>query len=357
LWGVVRVLLLPGDGIGPEVIRQAVRVLEAVGTRYGVRFRFEEKPIGGAAIDTYGDPFPPVTREAVREVDAVLLGAVGGPRWDDLPVRPEAGLLALRKFLGVYANLRPAVLYAGLEGRSPLRPEVARGTDLLIVRELTGGLYFGQPKERTPARAVDTLIYTAEEIERVARVAFRVAEGRRRVVHSVDKANVLESSRLWREVVSRVASEFPRVSLHHMLVDTCAMELVRRPTSFDVILTENTFGDILSDEAAAVVGSIGLLPSASLGDRPPFLYEPVHGSAPDIAGKGIANPVGAILSAAMLLRYSLGLEEAARAVEQATQDVLQRGLWTPDLGGGASTAQVGEAIAQEVLLSRGRPED
>ncbi len=344
----VRVLLLPGDGIGPEVIREAVRVLEAVSRRFGCRFRFEEALIGGAAIDVYGDPLPSQTRERLLEVEAVLLGAVGGPKWDHQEVRPEAGLLALRKLLGVYANLRPAFLFPGLERCSPLRPEVVRGTDLLLVRELTGGLYFGQPKFRTAQEAVDTMAYTAEEVARVARVAFRAAQGRRRVVHSVDKANVLESSRLWRAVVAEVAREFPEVELHHLLVDTCAMELVRRPAMFDVILTENTFGDILSDEAAAVVGSIGLLPSASLGDRPPFLYEPVHGSAPDIAGRGIANPVGAVLSAALLLRYSLGMEEAARAVEEATGAVLAEGVCTPDLGGTASTEAVGRAIAERI---------
>ncbi len=344
----VRVLLLPGDGIGPEVIREAVRVLEAVCRRFDCRFRFEEALIGGAAIDVHGDPLPAKTREKLAEAEAVLLGAVGGPKWDHQEVRPEAGLLALRKLLGVYANLRPAFLFPGLEGCSPLRPEVVRGTDLLLVRELTGGLYFGEPKFRTAQKAVDTMAYTAEEVARVARVAFRAAQGRRRVVHSVDKANVLESSRLWRAVVSEVAREFPEVELHHMLVDTCAMELMRRPAMFDVILTENTFGDILSDEAAAVVGSIGLLPSASLGDRPPFLYEPVHGSAPDIAGRGIANPVGAVLSAALLLRYSLGMEEAARAVEEATGAVLAEGVRTPDLGGIASTEAVGRAIAERV---------
>ncbi|MDR5709500.1 MAG: 3-isopropylmalate dehydrogenase [Armatimonadota bacterium] len=348
-----RVLLLGGDGIGPEVTGEAVRVLEAVSRRWEIRFRFEEAPIGGVAIDGYGDPLPPLTRSKLREVDAVLLGAVGGPRWDRGEKRPEAGLLELRRLLGVYANLRPAALFDGLEGCSPLRPEVVRGTDLLLVRELTGGLYFGEPKLRTEIRAVDTMAYSAEEVARVARVAFRAAARRRGVVHSVDKANVLETSRLWREVVCRVAQEFPQVKLHHMLVDTCAMELVRRPTAFDVILTENTFGDILSDEAAAVVGSIGLLPSASLGEHPPFLYEPVHGSAPDIAGRGIANPVGAILSAAMMLRYSLGMEEAAEAVERATEAVLREGVRTADLGGTASTEEVGRAIATRVARSAG----
>lgn len=347
-----RVLLLPGDGIGPEVVAQAVRVLDAVAQRFGHRFTYRTEAIGGQAIDRYGDPLPAPTREALRSCDAILLGAVGGPRWDTGPVRPEAGLLALRYELGLYANLRPAALLDGLESASPLRPEVVRGTDFLLVRELTGGLYFGKPKGREGARAVDTMAYTAPEVERVARVAFRSARGRRRRVHSVDKANVLETSRLWREVVSRVAQEFPDVELHHMLVDTCAMQLVRQPTAFDVILTENTFGDILSDEAAAVVGSIGLLPSASLGDRPPFLYEPVHGSAPDIAGRGIANPLGTILSAALMLRYSFGLEEEARAVETSVRQVVRQGVLPPDLGGRASTQEVGEAVVAYLLRRR-----
>jgi len=344
-----RVLLLPGDGIGPEVVEQAVRVLDAVAQGYGHRFTYRTESIGGGALDRYGEPLPEPTRQALRDCDAVLLGAVGGPRWDAAPVRPEAGLLALRYELGLYANLRPATLLEGLENASPLRPEVVRGTDFLIVRELTGGLYFGKPKERDAVQAVDTMRYTAAEVERVARVAFRAARGRRRRVHSVDKANVLETSRLWREVVSRVAEEFPDVTLEHVLVDTCAMQLVQNPTRFDVILTENTFGDILSDEAAAVVGSIGLLPSASLGDRPPFLYEPVHGSAPDIAGRGVANPLGTILSAALMLRYSFGLEEEARAVEGAVREVVREGVVTPDLGGRAGTEEVGTAVARRVL--------
>ncbi len=347
-----RVLLLPGDGIGPEVVEQAVRVLDAVAQRFGHRFTYRTEAIGGQAIDRYGDPLPAPTREALRSCDAILLGAVGGPRWEAGPVRPEAGLLALRYELGLYANLRPAALLDGLESASPLRPEVVRGTDFLLVRELTGGLYFGTPKGREGPRAVDTMAYTVPEVERVARVAFRSARGRRRRVHSVDKANVLETSRLWREVVARVAQEFPDVELHHMLVDTCAMQLVRQPTAFDVILTENTFGDILSDEAAAVVGSIGLLPSASLGDRPPFLYEPVHGSAPDIAGRGIANPLGTILSAALMLRYSFGLEEEARAVETSVRQVVRQGIVPPDLGGHASTQEVGEAVVACLLRRR-----
>ncbi|MCS7235822.1 MAG: 3-isopropylmalate dehydrogenase [Armatimonadota bacterium] len=344
-----RILLLPGDGIGPEVVAEAVRVLDAVAGRYGHRFTYRTGLVGGAAIDRYGDPLPGPTRDALRECDAILLGAVGGPRWDHGAVRPEAGLLALRYELGLYANLRPATLFEGLEAASPLRPEVVRGTDFLIVRELTGGLYFGKPKERDGHQAVDTMRYTAAEVERVARVAFRAARGRRRKVHSVDKANVLETSRLWRDVVSQVAEEFPDVALEHLLVDTCAMQLVQKPTTFDVILTENTFGDILSDEAAAVVGSIGLLPSASLGERPPFLYEPVHGSAPDLAGRGVANPLGTILSAALMLRYSFGLAVEAEAVEEAVREVVREGVTTPDLGGRAGTQEVGAAVAERVL--------
>ncbi len=342
------ILLLPGDGVGPEVVAEAVRVLDAVAARYGHHFTYRTEAIGGTALDAFGSPLPPHSLQAAREADAVLLGAVGGPRWDQAPVRPEAGLLSLRYELGLYANLRPAVLLEGLESASPLRPEVVRGADFLIVRELTGGLYFGKPKQRDHQQAVDTLSYTVGEVERVARVAFRAAQRRRRLVHSVDKANVLESSRLWREVVTRVAADFPDVRLEHMLVDTCAMQLVRQPASFDVILTENTFGDILSDEAAAVVGSIGLLPSASLGDRPPFLYEPVHGSAPDIAGRGVANPLGTILSAALMLRYSFGLEDEAGAVERAVREVVRDGVRTPDLGGRAGTEEVGRAVADRI---------
>jgi 3-isopropylmalate dehydrogenase len=358
--GTYTVVLLPGDGIGPEVVAEAVKVLDAVGRTFGHTFRFPEGLIGGKAVDATGLPLPPETLDLCRGADAVLLGAVGGPKWDRLPSaqRPETGLLALRKSLDVYANLRPVVAYPPLIGASPLRPEVVAGTDFLIVRELTGGLYFGVPKERTQAdgqrQAVDTLLYREEEVARVVHLAFQLAAQRRKLVTSVDKANVLESSRLWREVVGEVAREYPEVEVEHMLVDACAMEMVRRPTRFDVIVTENMFGDILSDEAAGVVGSIGLLPSASLGAHPPALYEPVHGSAPDIAGKGVANPLGAILSAALLLRYSLGLAEEARAVESAVAKVLTEGYRTRDLlppsGAGGyrevPTSQMGDMVVQ-----------
>ncbi len=351
--GEVRVALLPGDGIGPEVIREAVKVLQAVAARFHIQFAFAELPIGGTAVDAAGVPLPADTLQACRRSEAVLFGAAGGPKWDRLPgpVRPEAGLLQLRAALGVFANLRPVRLDPAAGSASPLRPEVAAGTDLLIVRELIGGLYFGRPHERTGDAAVDTLRYSREEIARVVRVACAAARGRRRKVTSVDKANVLETSRLWRETAEAEARAFPDVTMEHMLVDTCAMQLVRAPAQFDVIVTENMFGDILSDEAGAVVGSLGLLPSASLGDRPPFLYEPVHGTAPDIAGRGIANPVGAILSAAMLLRHSLGRDDAAAAVEGAVGRVLAAGIRTPDLGGTASTTEVGDRVSAETATA------
>ncbi len=348
--GEARVALLPGDGIGPEVIREAVKVLHAVASRFHIQFAFTEVPIGGTAVDTAGVPLPDATLQACLRSDAVLFGAAGGPKWDRLPgpLRPEAGLLQLRRALGVFANLRPVRLNPALAGISPLRPDVAAGTDLLIVRELIGGLYFGQPRERTGDAAVDTMRYSREEVARVIRVACAAARTRRRKVTSVDKANVLETSRLWRETAEIEARAFPDVTVDHMLVDTCAMQLVRAPAQFDVLVTENMFGDILSDEAGAVVGSLGLLPSASLGDRPPFLYEPVHGTAPDIAGKGIANPIGAILSAAMLLRHSVGRPDAAAAVERAVDRVLGDGIRTPDLGGRASTAEVGDRASAEI---------
>ncbi len=349
--GEVRVALLPGDGIGPEVTREAVTVLQAVARRFHIQVGFTEFPIGGTAIDATGAPLPDATLAGCKGADAVLLGAVGGPRWDHLPGpgRPEAGLLQLRRALGVFANLRPVRVVSATAEASPLRPEVVAGTDLLIVRELIGGLYFGEPRGRTGDDAVDTMRYSRSEVARVARVAFSLARARRRMVTSVDKANVLETSRLWRESVAAVAHDFPDVALEHMLVDTCAMYLVRAPVRFDVIVTENMFGDILSDEAGAAAGSLGLLPSASLGDHPPFLYEPVHGSAPDIAGRGTANPVGAILSTAMLLRHSLDRRDAAAAVEEAVERVLASGLRTPDLGGRASTADIGSRVAHEVM--------
>jgi len=350
-----KIVLLPGDGIGPEVTAAAVQTLQWIASLFSHRFETEEHAIGGCAIDQYGVALTEQTLKACQAADAVLLGAVGGPKWDDplAKVRPEQGLLSLRKGMGVFANLRPVHLHPNLVNASPLKAEKLKGVDLLVVRELTGGLYFGQPKERrsvvaasgqTILQAVDTMIYSDYEIQRVADLAFRLARGRRKKLASVDKANVLESSRLWRQVVNEVAAGYPDVALEHVLVDTAAMRLISNPACFDVMVTENTFGDILTDEASVLVGSMGLLPSASLGDSGPGLYEPIHGSAPDIAGKGIANPVGMILSAAMLLRYSLGLEREASAIEQAVERALAEGFLTADLGGAYTTAQMTEAI-------------
>lgn len=349
----LRIVALPGDGIGPEVTAAAVSVLEAVGRVRGHRFEIEEFPVGWAAVQATGEPLPPESLSAALGAGAVFLGAVGDPAADHLPpaLRPEAGLLRLRKELGCFANLRPARLPDALVDRSPLRPEIARGTDLLIVRELAGGLYYGEPRsldeEEGELRALNTLRYGASEVRRIARVAFELARRRRGSVVSVDKANVLETSRLWRTVVNEVAGDFPDVTLSHVLVDRMAMELVLRPADFDVLLMENLFGDILSDQAAGVVGSLGLLGSASLGGTVD-IYEPVHGSAPDIAGRGVANPVGAILSAAMLLRHSAGLADEARAVEVAVDRALADGARTGDVAPagtrGWSTAEVTAAV-------------
>ncbi|GMR10443.1 MAG: 3-isopropylmalate dehydrogenase [Anaerolineae bacterium] len=349
-----KIVLLPGDGVGPEVVNEGRKVLEAVAISYDHRFDFEEQPIGGVAIDGAGDPLPSSTLEACRSAAAVLLGAVGGPKWDDpqAKVRPEQGLLGLRKGLQLYANLRPVRLIPELVDASPLRPELVQEVDILIVRELTGGLYFGEPRllERIDGRrrAVDTLEYTDDEIRRVVRLAFQLAEQRRGILTSVDKANVLESSRLWRQVAQEEADSFPRVRLEHQLVDAAAMRLIANPRQFDVLVTENMFGDILSDEASVLVGSLGMLPSASIGDGALGVYEPIHGSAPDIAGRGIANPMGAILSVAMLLRHSLKLEVEAAAVEQAVQQAIADGARTADLTTNESktTAEMGEAIIE-----------
>lgn len=343
------IALLPGDGVGPEVTAAARRVLEAVGARFGHGFRFGEHPVGGAAIDACGEPLPSATRSACTAAHAVFLGAVGGPKWGAGAVRPEQGLLALRQAMGLYANLRPVRVDAVLADRSPLRREAVEGTDLLIVRELTGGLYFGE-RTRTVDRATDACVYTTAEVERVARVAFRAARGRRGRVASIDKANVLETSRLWREVVTRLgADEFPDVALEHGLVDSAAMRLILEPRGYDVVLTENMFGDILSDEASVLAGSIGLLGSASLGEPGrPGLFEPIHGSAPDLAGRDLANPVGAIRSAAMLLRDGLHLPAEADAVETAVVAALQAGAVTRDLGGDLPGSQVAGRIADAV---------
>ena len=357
---LLKITTLPGDGIGPEVTAQAVAVLRAAAQAFGHELRVSEKNVGGAALVASNDPLPQDTVEACLSSGAVLLGAVGGPAFDQYPakLRPEAGLLRLRKELGVFANLRPAICFTELEAQSPLRPEIVRGTDVMIVRELLGGLYFGErnttgdPGNR---RAVDTMAYTELEIERIARLAFELAQKRRKKLMSVDKANVLDSSRLWRDVVNRVGKDFPHVELSHMYVDSAAMALVSRPATFDVILTENMFGDILSDQAGAVVGSLGLLPSASVGGKV-GLYEPIHGSAPDIAGKGIANPLGAILSAAMLLRHSFQLEDEAAAIESAVREVLAAGNRTRDLAAAGktsvSTTEMGELVAGRVRAQK-----
>jgi 3-isopropylmalate dehydrogenase len=347
------IVTLPGDGIGPEVTSAVTQVLEAVGNAYGHQFEFSEYLIGGCAIEAAGVPLEDATLTACKEADAVLLGAVGGPQWDDptAPVRPEQGLLALRSGLKLFANLRPVRSYPDLFTASPLKSELLEGVDILIVRELTGGIYFGKPRGRDKSsdghvRAVDSLVYWDYEVERVARLAFRLAVDRSKKVTSVDKANVLESSRLWRQTVTQQAEYFPGVTLDHQLVDAAAMRLMTQPSSFDVILTTNMFGDILADEASVISGSLGLLPSASLGDGRAGLYEPIHGSAPDIAGRGIANPLGAILSGAMLLRHSLGLEDEAQAVEQAVSDALLAGCRTADLTTEASltTAEMTTAV-------------
>ena len=348
------IVLLPGDGIGPEVIEQARLVLKKIGKIFGHAFTFSEHLIGGCAIDASGDPLPAESLAACQSANAVLLGAVGGPKWDHGPVRPEQGLLGLRKALELFANLRPVQTYPALADASPLRPERVANVDILIVRELTGGLYFGEPRLREKIdgqiRAVDTLEYTEDEIRRVVRVAFKLATGRRGIVTSVDKANVLETSRLWRQVAEEVAREFPAIRLEHQLVDSAAMRLIQAPGSIDVLVTENMFGDILSDEASVLSGSLGLLPSASLNETSLGVYEPVHGSAPDIAGKNIANPLGAILSAAMLLRHSLGLEEEARAVETAVEDAITAGPRTADLGGEQilATSEIGAAVITRI---------
>ena len=345
------ILLLPGDGIGPEVVATAVQVLEAVGSKYGHVFSFREELIGGCAIDRYGAAITDETLAACKASDAVLLGAVGGPKWDDPQgkVRPEQGLLRLRKSLGVFANLRPVRIHPDLVNASPLKPEKLAGVDLLVVRELTGGLYFGQPRGRDivdgATRAVDTLEYYDYEIKRVTELAFKLARERRKKVTSVDKANVLESSRLWRQVAIEVGKANPDIALDHVLVDTAAMKLVSNPAAFDVIVTENMFGDILTDEASVLTGSMGMLPSASLGSSGPGLYEPIHGSAPDIAGKGIANPLGTILSAALMLRYSFKLQNEAGKIESAVDQAIDQGARTVDLGGKLTTIQ----MANEVL--------
>jgi 3-isopropylmalate dehydrogenase len=339
----LKILVVAGDGIGPEVTSEAIRILRTVAAHGDHTFRFENALIGGAAIDAHGTPLPDATRDAALEADAVFLGAVGDNKFNALPPnqRPEAGLLAIRAALGGFANLRPAFAHPALAHNSPLRPEIIEGTDILFVRELLGGLYFGQPREwnRDGEEAWNTMRYTRSEVERVARVAFELAGKRRKKLTSVDKANVLEVSQLWRATVNEVAQEYPDVTVEHEFVDACAMHLMNHPKRFDVILTENLFGDILSDEAGVIAGSLGVLPSATIGGKV-NLYEPVHGSAPTIAGKSIANPIGAILTAAMLVRHSAGLETEAAAIEQAVRWALDDGARTRDLARGADDTEV-----------------
>lgn len=344
------IAVLPGDGIGPEIIAEAKKLLGAVGEVLGIEFNLPEAPIGGAGVDAAGVPLPEETLQLAKDAKVVLLGAVGGPKYDrQAPeIRPEQGLLQIRKVLGLYANLRPVTGYRELLHTSTLQADVVDGVDLLVVRELTGGLYFGQPKHRSDTEALDSLTYTRAEIERIAHVGFQAAQKRGKRLCSVDKANVLKTSQLWRDVVTEMASQYPDVELSHMYVDNAAMQLIRAPKQFDVMVTENMFGDILSDEASMLMGSLGMLPSASLGESGYALYEPSHGSAPDIAGQGIANPLATILSVAMLLEYSLNLPEAARLVEGGVTAALQQGHRTADITDGTSqpvTTQVmGDAV-------------
>lgn len=349
------VALLPGDGIGPEIVDAAVKILKAAEKQFSLKFRFREGLAGGASIDACGVPLTEETLVLCKDSDAILFGAVGGPKWDDLPkqLRPEQAILSLRKNLGLYANFRPIFVFDALIDASPIKKEIiGKGLDILIIRELTGGLYFGKPKgtvgTKDKIRAFDTMEYSYEEINRVTRLAFEAARNRQGCLTSVDKANVLETSRLWRSVVCEIAADYPDVKLNHMYVDNCSMQLILNPSRFDVILTENTFGDILSDEASVLTGSIGMLPSAGLGYTKPYLYEPIHGSAPDIAGTGKANPIACILSAAMMLEYSFGEKEAAEAVKKAVEKALNDGYRTADINMGAkktvTTSEMGDII-------------
>ncbi|TSB46271.1 3-isopropylmalate dehydrogenase [Alkalicoccobacillus porphyridii] len=352
------ITLLPGDGIGPEVTTEAIRVLDKVAELFGHSFVYQSAAIGGIAIDQYENPLPDETLSLCRESDAILLGAVGGPKWDANPshLRPEKGLLRIRKELELFSNLRPVSIYNSLIAESTIKEDIVRGIDLMIVRELTGGLYFGEPSERLDINgeegAVDTLTYSRSEIERIIRMAFQLAEVRRKKIISVDKANVLESSKLWRQIANEIAEEFPHIELEHMLVDNAAMQLIKHPKQFDVLVTENLFGDILSDEASMISGSLGLLPSASLSSNGPGIYEPIHGSAPDIAGKGLANPLAAIASVAMMLKYAFGLEDEADSVMSAINRALDTGIRTADLVYGnqeyVSTTEMTDVVLQHL---------
>ncbi|TCZ74646.1 3-isopropylmalate dehydrogenase [Paenibacillus albiflavus] len=351
-----KIAVISGDGIGPEVVAEAIKVMKRSEEMFGLSFEFEHGLFGGIAIDEKGTPLPQETLDMCQKADAVLLGAVGGPKWDNNPqaTRPETGLLGIRKALNLYANIRPAFIFDCLKEASTLKPEVLEGTDLLVVRELTGGIYFGDKFRRETEQgqeAVDTCVYNVMEIERIARQAFEIARTRSKKVASVDKANVLETSRLWRETVVRVAADYPDVELEHVLVDNCAMQLLRRPSSFDVIVTENMFGDIISDEAAMLTGSIGMLSSASLGDGAFGLYEPVHGSAPDIAGKGIANPIATIMSVALMYRLTFGYHEAADCIDNAVKEVLDAGHRTADIAVDKSKAISTTAMGELILAA------
>jgi 3-isopropylmalate dehydrogenase len=349
-----KITILPGDGIGPEVVTEATKVLDVIANKYDHTFNFQERLMGGCSIDKYGTSITDETLADCKDSDAVLLGAVGGPKWDDPNAkdRPERGLLALRKGLGVFANLRPVKVHPALIDSSPLKPEKLKDVDILVVRELTGGLYFGQPKLREMKngneRAVDTLEYFDFEIKRIIELAFELAKGRKKKVTSVDKANILESSRMWRQIASNIGTQNPDIQLEHTLVDTAAMRLITSPASMDVVVTENMFGDILTDEASVLAGSMGMLPSASLSESTVGLYEPIHGSAPDIAGKGIANPIGTILSCALMLRYSLNLENEACAIEKAVEQTITNGARTADLGGKLTTHQMADEIIKNL---------
>jgi 3-isopropylmalate dehydrogenase len=351
---VKKIAVIAGDGIGPEVVAEAEKVLKRTEELFGYQFETEHALFGGIAIDEKGTPLPEETLKVCQSADAVLLGAVGGPKWDNnsKELRPETGLLGIRKALGLFSNIRPAVIFDCLKEASTLKPEVLEGTDLIVVRELTGGIYFGEKFRRETANgqeAVDTCAYNVTEIERIARQAFEIAQTRRKKLASVDKANVLETSRLWRETVNRIAADYPDVELEHVLVDNCAMQLLRRPSSFDVIVTENMFGDILSDEAAMLTGSIGMLASASLGEGSFGLYEPVHGSAPDIAGQGISNPIATILSVALMFRLTFGYHEAADSIERAVKEVLDAGHRTGDIAVDKSKAIGTVAMGQLIV--------
>lgn len=347
-----KITVLPGDGVGPEVTQAAVQVLQTIAKRYQHQFDFSYAAIGGEALDRYNEPLPDETVTACETADAVLLGAVGGPKWDNVPseLRPEKGLLALRKQFNLFSNIRPVKAYAALAEASPLKAHIARDVDLVIVRELTGGLYFSEPRKKTKDAAVDTLVYTRKEIERIVEQAFQLARSRRGKVTSVDKANVLASSKLWREIVEEVSEGYKDVEVEHVLVDAAAMKLITQPSSFDVVVTENLFGDILSDEASVITGSLGMLPSASIRDDAFGVYEPIHGSAPDITGQNKANPVAAILSAAMMLKHSFGMPVEAQAIEYAVERVLNDGYFTADLPGGRtlSTSEFTAKVVEEL---------